>query len=203
MLIALTLLGIMVALVYDALRFGGRSSQAVAEHVDAAEQVRLGHSALRRLLTQAQPVSADLGDPDAPLAFVGGPEELFFVAPLPGRMGAGGLYAFRLFLAEVDGRGKLMLRYELFQSEDWERYGDDDQLDDIVLHEDVAEIALRYYGREGEDQAPLWRDSWEDPERLPELVSIALDSASTLPAAEWPELVVGPRVTGLPVELGG
>jgi general secretion pathway protein J len=201
MLIALTLLGIMVALVYDALRFGGRSSQAVAEHVDAAEQVRLGHSALRRLLTQAQPVSADLGDPDAPLAFVGGPEELFFVAPLPGRMGAGGLYAFRLFLAEVEGRGKLMLSYELFQGEDWERYGDD-ELDDIVLHEDAAEIALRYYGREEDGRAPSWRDSWENSERLPELVSIALDSASTLPAAEWPELVVGPRVTGLPVGLG-
>jgi general secretion pathway protein J len=201
MLIALTLLGIMVALVYDALRFGGRSSQAVAEHVDAAEQVRLGHSALRRLLTQAQPVSADLGDADAPLAFVGGPEELFFVAPLPGRMGAGGLYAFRLFLAEVEGRGKLMLSYELFQGEDWERYGDD-ELDDIVLHEDAAEIALRYYGREEDGRAPSWRDSWENSERLPELVSIALDSASTLPAAEWPELVVGPRVTGLPVGLG-
>jgi hypothetical protein len=116
-------------------------------------------------------------------------------------MGAGGLYAFRLFLAEVEGRGKLMLSYELFQGEDWERYGDD-ELDDIVLHEDAAEIALRYYGREEDGRAPSWRDSWENSERLPELVSIALDSASTLPAAEWPELVVGPRVTGLPVGLG-
>lgn len=195
LLVALTLLGIIVSLAYDALRFGGRSSQALADHVDAAEQVRLGQGALRRQLAQAQPLRVDPLLADSPVAFTGRVDELRFVAPLPGRMGAGGLYAFRLFLAGTAGKGKLMLAYELYQDGDWERFGDGEP-GTVVLHEDVEELSLRYYGEPAKGQAPRWLDRWEERDRLPELVSVALASAAEVAAGDWPELIVGTRMTG-------
>lgn len=73
----------------------------------------------------------------------------------------------RLLLTSVDDAGMPIATYER------------------VLAEDLANLSISYYTDDPEGYG--WRGTWDDPNKLPVLVRIVADEAST---PEWPEFTV-------------
>ena len=129
-----------------------------------------------------------------PLLFSGKSDELRFAAPLPGRVGVGGMWFYRLALVEGAGKGRSSLVLErMLPDVTATTMPEFDSADRSVLVDDVTSIKIGYLGRDrgaSLEVAPTWRDRWEDPQVLPILVRV--DVAPRLGNA-WPQLVVAPR----------
>jgi general secretion pathway protein J len=62
-----------------------------------------------------------------------------------------------------------------------------------VLADDIKELKFGYYGisnTAGIDEAPTWRDQWDDPQLLPQLIRVDVTPAK---GPAWPTLVIAPR----------
>lgn len=104
-LVGLTLMALLSVILFGGLRFGMRAWEAGGEHVEQASRLDTMQNLLRRQVSQARLPELDAGTESRPLpAFVGEPERLQFIAPLPAHRGAGGSYLFHLAVAEGDGR---------------------------------------------------------------------------------------------------
>lgn len=191
LLIALTLLGVMVVLLFDGMRFGSRASETLSARIDAGEQVRLTQAFLRRQLAQAQPFLVDETRSGGAVAFTGSAQEMRFVAPLPGRIGAAGMYWFRLYTAQAGERREFLVSYALYQPESWQQFGEASPKSTVLL-DDVRELEFSYFDTDG-GGAGTWTERWEEQDRLPALVRVDLRPAGEA-AAPWPELVAATRV---------
>ena len=63
-----------------------------------------------------------------------------------------------------------------------------------MLAEGVSAVRFGYFGRDpgsADAVAPTWRDRWDDPQRLPDLIRVDVTAADGTP---WPTLVVEPRI---------
>lgn len=191
MVIALTLLGLMMTVLFGGLRFAARGWDAAEGRVQAAEERFLVQRFLRRQLVQARPVQRDAGDGIHELVFEGGPESLSFVSPLPAHRGEGGLYVFTLAVERAGDADRLVARYRPFTADqEGDRQADEET---EVLVNAVEQVKFAYYGiPEGADEA-AWRDDWEDQPQLPELVRLEVLPADDDPGF-WPQLLVPLRL---------
>lgn len=194
LLISLTLLGLILVLLFGGLRLSVRSWDSVQKRVDTLNSVRSVESFLRREMERVYPYRWKAGLPQR-LAFVGERHKLFFVAPLPSRIGVGGLYAITLELEQTaDGRRLT-----------WKQVPVDPSMQDFSTLEPVKEmqlvgaelnavddIWLSYFGRETETAAPRWVERWDSVVTLPQLIRIQVRFAD---GSEWPDFVVAPMLT--------
>ena len=88
LLIALTLLGLILVLLFGGLRLGVRSWDASQKQVDSLNSVRSLENFLRREMSVAYPYRWKAG-PTRRVAFLGERDKLSFVAQLPSRVGGG------------------------------------------------------------------------------------------------------------------
>ena len=198
MLVAMVILAIIAVLVFDGLRLGTRSWALVDDRADRSEQMRLVQGFIRTQLEQAQAFTYQEGPGEPQITFSGRPAALRWVGPFPGYVGQGGMYWFTLEEQAIDGGRRLILSYELYQSEDWERFSDE-KPESVVLHEDVDEVEFAYLDAEDGEAGGLWQASWSETDRLPSLVRMRLRPADA-GAPDWPELLVAPRGPSLPRE---
>ena len=114
------------------------------------------------------------------------------IAPLPAHLALGGLYRVSLFVDEHDGRERLMLAWQLYQSED-----DDGarpvEGQESVLVDDVAEVEFAYLRAAAEGGDTEWVDRWEGKRGLPVLVRVEI-SFDDDDGRTWPPLIVAPMV---------
>jgi general secretion pathway protein J len=121
------------------------------------------------------------------VVFAGRSEGIEFVAPMPARLGQGGLY--RMWIEMADGQLRLRQRPYLpgNPAAGEERVN--------VLLEGVSAMEWAYFGpeRDNDQESPRWHADWTSTERRPLLVRLNL----TLRGESWPDLVValveGPR----------
>jgi len=188
MVIAITLLGIMMALAYGALRVGNRSWSAVSEVQDANEEFRAGYRFLRRQLGQAlrprEQAEGDAKGDDSALTFEGEAESISFVAPLPVHTwGGGGLFRFTLRFEQTGDGQRLWLRYAPYPPEGAAE-------DSVVLAAQVSEGRFSYFGRTDEADEPGWYEAWRQSGRLPLLVRLEMQGGGQ---NGWPALVIALR----------
>ncbi|MDX1606525.1 MAG: prepilin-type N-terminal cleavage/methylation domain-containing protein [Candidatus Competibacterales bacterium] len=187
LLIAMSLLGLLVGVLYGGLDTGIRSWERGLSQSARVNEMRLVSGFLRTQLRQSRTVY--LNDPDrGRVVFFDGTEDsLGWVAPMLGYLGRGGLYDVRLDRIEQGDEAMLRLR--------WRPYRLDADLDDVldpeaeeetVLLEQVSEFVVRYYGSPEPGQDPSWQSHWDNPAQRPALVSIALVVAGR----QWPTLDV-------------
>ncbi len=208
LLIALALIGLMVALLFGALRFAGKAwdaSDARLEHNTAMSMV---WRYLDARFSQARNLKRKLEEgEEAHFFFQGNHEAVEFVAPMPAHLGAGGLYIIRIYRQRENGKGKLMMTRWLYHPEvlagesglpAWRPLGalgithDDRNRNDLrawysssTLLEDVKSLEFSYYGRADPDaQSADWSDTWEDRKLMPILVRMKLVDER----GEWPEM---------------
>ena len=195
-LIAMTLLGLLMAMLFGGLRLGTRAWEA--SDVRSADLARLEavQGFIRRALTGAYPLLGT-GDDDAKrrIAFTGGAEAVAFTALMPAHFGVGGFYTITLAVEDgVDDR-RLVFRRQLYRSGDEGAppsppAGDEEQ--EKVLLEGLSKAGFSYFGAAGKDETPSWRDEWRNQNFLPELVRLSVTFADE---GAWPDLVVAPRIS--------
>jgi general secretion pathway protein J len=191
LLISLALLGLISALLYGSLSLSANSWDRGEAKVEQVADMRLTEEMLRQTLSAQHPLRFHKVI-DQPLYFAGATDSLAFAAALPGRAG-GGMFYFRIAITPAGDRSQLTLARVIPD------YGaialpDFQNADSSVLAEDIAEVKFGYFGRDpdaNDASDPTWRDRWDDPQILPQLIRIDVKPAKS---QQWPTMIVEPRL---------
>jgi general secretion pathway protein J len=189
--VALVLLALISSVLYGSLSLAGESWNRGEAKARQTGEMRLAEDFLRRTLTTQHPLRFHkvVGQP---LYFLGTRDTLAYAAALPGRAGAG-MYYFRVAVIPDGDSSRLMLSRVIpdYGATRLPEFGDEAS----VLADGIAEVRFGYFGRDPAAsiiETPTWRDRWDDPQRLPDLIRIDVKPASGAP---WPTLVVEPRLS--------
>ena len=192
LLVVIALLGLIFTLLAGGLDFGTKAWVAGQEKPDNTSAVATVQHLLRRILSEALPLLIE-GSPTTPrhVYFFGNQTSVRLIAPLPERLGVGGLYDIALYLTE-DGEfdNRLEMSWRLFRG-DGAASGEARQVD---LLGKVAQIQFAYFGDRGPEEPAQWKSDWQGFQTLPDLVRVHLTFSS---GEVWPDLVVATNVRSL------
>ncbi|CAG0965752.1 hypothetical protein BURK1_00957 [Burkholderiales bacterium] len=191
LLVALALLGLMSATLFGSLALAGRSWDAGEAKATDTASMRVAHQFLRTQL-EGQHAQRMKKLPEFPILFAGEREEMRFAAPLPARVQGGGVWYYRLRVADVDGKASLVVD-RMVPDVTGTALPDFGDAEHSVLASGVKSIAIGYLGRDpgvSDGFDPTWRDTWEDRQRLPTMIRIDVEPER---GARWPTLYATPR----------
>lgn len=189
--IALTLLALMSAVLFGALRLAGRSTDSGEARAEASASMRLTQNFLRTNLEAQHPLRMRK-ILEWPLVFRGSRNELRYASDLPPRVAGGGIWYYRLFVRSEDARSPLTLE-RMVPDLAAEALPEFTNADRSVLADDIREVTFAYYGRDADaaiNAEPTWRDRWDDTQQLPLVIRIDVTPRH---GAAWPTLYVTPR----------
>jgi general secretion pathway protein J len=183
----------MSAVLAGSLNLAGKSWDAGESKAESSSGMRLAGDFLRTQLAAQYPQHMRKIK-DFPLLFGGSADELRYTATLPGRVGLGGMWYYRLALAPAPGNGRVGLILDRMIPDvnalDMPLFDDKAR---SVLADDIKELKLGYYGVNtggAFDEAATWRDQWDDPQLMPQLIRIDVTPEK---GPKWPTLVIAPR----------
>lgn len=208
LLIALALIGLMVVLLFGALRFSSKAWTSTEERAERDTGIRLVYQYLADRMEQARPITAYVEHQgDEVFFFIGQHSAVEFVSPMPAHLGSGGLYIIRLQERGNGGSKQLLLSRWLFHPEvlegasrlpEWRPLGNGlnagDKEDPAMrayysetpLVDDLMEVKISYFGvSDPQDESGDWWDAWEDKNYLPWLVKIQIQDSKGV----WPEMI--------------
>ncbi len=183
LLIAMTLMGMILVMVYGGLRLGMRSWEAGQVRVEAVDDMRLVQEFIRRQLRQTVVTFRSDGFGERVVAFEGDAAQLNLVAPMLAYLGLGGLYFIQFDVIQENETDHLRVRWWPFRADGFE---DDDESEESILLSDVSDFEWSYFGSEESGQDPEWYQRWESQTQYPRLVRLRLDVGGE----PWPDLVV-------------
>jgi len=189
--VALVLLALIASVLYGSLSLAGESWNRGEAKSQQTSEMRLTEDLLRRTLATQHPLRFHKVI-EQPLYFLGTQDSLAYAAALPGRVGAG-IYYFRVSIA-TDGNTSRLVLSRVIPDYAAQRLPDFAGADSSVLAEAIASVRFGYFGRDpgaADTVIPTWRDRWDDPQRLPDLIRIDVAPAVGAP---WPTLIVEPRI---------
>lgn len=174
LLVGLSLLGLIGLLIGMAMPLGMQAAERARTLGDAMSQLRAVQSLLRRQIGEMPPLLVRDGRGER-LLFSGTAAQMSFPAYPVQALGPGGAQKVTLSVHRSKQGQRLV-----YSVADRER----------ELVGGVEKIEFAYFDATG------WRDDWDDPKRLPQLVRIAVRPQADRPA--WPELVIAPLTQPLP-----
>jgi general secretion pathway protein J len=201
LLAAITLLGLLMAALFGALRLGARVWQTADDRLDASVRIQIVQDFLRQRLAETLPLevmppelaAADVLEP----LFLGTTDAVRFAGLLPENLGAG-LYLMELTLAgwgDAEGGRNLVLRWRPLEPDD--RTAEAVEPEERVLLENIAALELTYFGINDPARPPDWGPLWEGQAELPRLIRVHVRFAED-DERQWPELIVRPMVERAP-----
>jgi general secretion pathway protein J len=181
--VAMVILGALMLMLWSGLSFSMRSWDAGDRVGRAAADRRIGEAFLRRELGELFPMRWK--DPTrVVVAFEGTHEHLRFVSSRPAGISIGGLALVSLDVAGDARRGErhLIMRRAL-PDDEAKSFAPLDAAEPTILISGVDSMSLEYFGSENDFSEPKWRDDWQPPERIPQLVRmhVKLADGSLLP----------------------
>lgn len=191
LLIALALLALMSAVLAGSLALAARSTEAGETKVEENTSMRVTHGFLRAQI-EGQHGQRLKKVAEYPLLFRGEREEMRFAAPLPARVQGGGVWYYRLRVADLDGHTSLILD-RMIPDVTASSVPDFGGAEHSVLATDVKSLTIGYLGPDPGASAgvePAWREHWEDTQRLPMMIRIDVEPVR---GAKWPTLYASPR----------
>jgi general secretion pathway protein J len=200
-LLAVTLIGLLLALAYGGLRAATQATDRGQAILDASRQLRMAHQFVRKQLNQALPLSFSEGQ-GQPLAqvvgevFLGNADSIRFVGPMPGYLGFGGPQVQELSIVNGEHGKELVLRHALVQG--FEESKLDENLP-VMLIDRIAWAEFSFQGKDEEGELTPWSTTWENTNRLPEAIALDIDFAEGS-YTDWPLLVAAIKIDQLAVE---
>lgn len=188
-LLATTLLAAGMALAFAIVRSTLAISTRGELIASQNERMRGVEGFLRRRLmaTLTQPLPAEPGSLSAvAVMFDGQPQQMRFVADVPGYLGRGGPYLHDL---QVSGDGvRQQLRIDLTLLQNGQPLPENPPRGSELLVDGLRQVRLQYRGIDPQSgtMGP-WQERWNVPGRMPALVAIDIVPAE---GAAWPTLVV-------------
>lgn len=184
LLVALSLMGMLLVILYGGLRLGIRGWDSGEQHATQLNDIQVAQDFIRRQIKQSVAVYRNDPDQGRVILFEGDAERLKLVAPMLSYLGLGGLYVLALDRVEQDEVGYLRLNWYPYRPED---DGADDARDTILV-DGVSQVEWAYFGLGSEDdEQARWYERWENPQQRPLLVRLSL----AVRGESWPDLVVG------------
>jgi general secretion pathway protein J len=189
-LVAVTLLGLLMAALLGGVRLGVRAWEVSGTRLDDSARLTAVQDFVRERLTQARlweaSPSANQTGP-----FRGGRDRLSFVTLMPDHLGVG---PQRMILALTKADNGADLSVEWWPAD----LGDDsdavgDALHRRVLLTRVTDLRFAYFGQV-EPRQPTWSEAW-NKRLLPLLVRVQLRFPDQ-DARSWPDLIVRPMIDG-------
>jgi general secretion pathway protein J len=192
LLIAITLLGLLMAGLLGGLRLGARAWDRSADRLDESGRLLAVHGFLTDRLSNAMPIYVQGAESGDALAFAGEADRLTLVTTLPDQLGPG-LHTITLGLAGDEPGRDLVMAWQPFRL-------DENGLEMAiagggrrVLLNDVAGLTLGYFGAPDPGAEPTWHEVWQGEELLPTLIRLELDLGEDSPR-RFPDLIVRPMV---------
>ncbi len=163
LLIAITLCGVITVISVTGIRFGLRNIAEKQHANEHHEDFKSYISIFRQQLQQLHP--ARLGSPGSKrLAFYGNETNIIFVSYLGGHRGISGLYALNYKFNKSSS--ELSVNYDYWDPEVWSRVKN--RQNSRTILSEVELISYNFFNH----KEKKWVNSWNDPHRLPSLVSI-------------------------------
>ena len=178
LMIALVLLALLSAVLYGSLGFAATTLDRGEAKVDATSGMRLAQAFLRANLEEQHPLRMRK-ILEWPLVFTGDREELRYAAVLPARVASGGVWFYRLSVRHDEARTPLVLE-RMLPDLAAPQLPEFTNAERSVLAQDGAADAVE----------PIWRDRWDDRQRLPIMIRIEVTPTR---GPSWPPLFVAPR----------
>ena len=191
-LIAMTLLSIMVLLLFSSLKMaadswnaGERRTLDVNKKAVVYQFFKQRLTTIRPLLSPSNQLTNAAGTAQQPL-FLGSPQSVRFVAPLPYSSGRKGLQIFEVGL-NPENTSVLMVAlspYQQLNAVEPER---------TILLTHIKAFLFSYFGQIDQNSPATWQNSWVGSVLLPKLikVSILLDDDSF-----WPDMIIPVKING-------
>ena len=188
-LIATSILGILLVLLFGSLRICTRSWNAGEKHIKSVSQMTVIQNFFRSHLSSALFLSS-YNDEDPVVFFRGGPHSIQFISVLPASAGRKGPHLFEI---ELEDRGDAVLNASL--SPFFPAIDDPEDLQDkIEILTNIKNFELAYWGIKESGDEPEWHDEWEDVAFLPQMVKIDIELEN---ANAWPTLIVALKMANL------
>lgn len=210
LLISLALIGLMVALLFGALRFSSKSWDVSEERLERDTSITMLWQYLADRFRETRHLTAHVqAEGETHHFFEGEAQGVEFVTLMPAHLGSGGLYIVRIVQATVDGKQKLILQRWLYHPEvlegkadipEWRPLSSSGRFrsglgkpelrawySESVLVDELKKVRFSYYGiQEKGDEQAQWSEHWEAKKaRLPFLVRLqVMDDRG-----EWPEMI--------------
>lgn len=194
LIVALTILALIAAALFTALRFSARAWEAGEMRAVAASDAAAIRSFLRARLRSAQPATVSTGPRSEMVAFSGDEQSLRFAGPMPPEVGLGGLYLFTL---EQPPGGPVMLDWRLIRPTGPIDIADGRRRPRRLFAAGIR-VRFRYFGALEEGAEARWHFRWQ-AEKLPWLIELRFDRTGAGPP--MPPLRVAPVMAA--VSLGG
>ena len=195
LLAAITLLGLLAAILMGTVRGAERSTTAATDVVERTEQYARTQAFLRDHIAGALPLRWRR-EVNQPLKFSGKQSTLTYFAPVTSQIAEGGVMWWQLSVAKSASSGaaskgsQLVLR-RLPVVPDEKAVPDLASAEAIVLADNIETLTISYFDP-GDDpltnpDAGVWLDSWDENSRMPTLITLRVTEAGN---RKWPDLTV-------------
>lgn len=193
LLVALTLLGLVLAAIFGELRFTTRAWDATDAKIDRNGELLSVHSFLRTRLQQIQQPAATAEQRDAATddIFTGNSRAMTFVATMPANVSEGGFYDISLSQENDADGDTLFISWRPFDAEGAAPANSAEN--SRVLLRGVRDVRFSYFGQTNDSVAAQWWDNWPVRDRTPSVVRVEVNFQADDPRV-WPELVVSPAI---------
>jgi general secretion pathway protein J len=184
-LIAMTLLGIMVVLLFGSMKICADSWQKGEDKITAVNDVAVVYQFFHHNLATALPVWDDFSEEgNKVFAFQGKNQELQFVSSFPASAKKSGLQLFSVKLVKDGDEQVIQVSitpfYPAAESEEWRE-------EEVTLLRHVSKFSLTYFGLVDSQNEGIWQEDWLGQEAQPRLVKIKIERDD---GSFWPEMVV-------------
>lgn len=194
-LIAITLMGMIMVLLFASLRAAGQSWGSGENKIAASNQKAVVYQFFKRHLSTIRPLSMPnredpLGVEATEQVFMGTQQSLRFVAGLPAASTRKGL---QIFTIQADPRNPAIIQVGLMPYRQQETDVETAE-PPVVLIEDVADFRFSYFGKTEDAAEMTWLPEWTEADRPPSLikVSIALKDRSY-----WPDMIFALKINAV------
>lgn len=190
-LLALTLLGLLLALLASALLGANRAALKGERYSQRLDELRAAQNFLETAISGSLPLDIGPGAVDADsdaqrrVVFDGAAQRMSFVAGLNSALG-GGIRLHTFEQMRVEGVKALQVSFARLGAAGSEPWGQPQ-----ILFRDLSTLRFAYRGRDPRGQRTEWLDNWPWPTRLPQAVRIEMTSAGPV---QWPAQIVALRL---------
>jgi len=191
LLLALTLMSMLLALAYGGLRAATRATDRGQTILEDSSRIRMAHQFVRRQLSQASPlVFAVSEDGSERTVFLGEPDRIRFVAPMPGYLGFGGPQVQELAIVRGEDSLELVLNHAVLQGLEEQRLYDRDP---SLLLGEIESAEFSFLGRDENGELAAWMSNWQDLGVLPESIALDIEFVDDV-YIQWPMLTAAVKI---------
>lgn len=182
-MIAMTLLGIMMVLLFSSMKICAESWQKGEDKISQVNDVAVVYQFFQHHLSTAKPLWNDFTNDNEEYSFQGSKQEVQFVSSFPASAKKSGLQLFKIKMLQEGDNQYLQVSivpfFPVAEGDEWHK-------EEVTLLQHVSNFTLSYYLQDDSQPEGIWQDDWLGQDMLPKLVKIKIERDD---GSFWPEMI--------------